>query len=380
MAVPSRGIPMSAAIKSGAFFLAANMGAGILNYLYQVVASKQLNASQFSELSAWMAYFSLFLIVASASQYAANFKPIPTHRLRAILIALILVVFTCLGTWFAVTETFSVVHSALIVVSASVFAWLMGEVQTRLLFGVMASANLGVAAIKLIFALSAATATRPLDLMTLGLIAGYLPASLLLAIVLWRSGRHNQTVSEGSWVAPLLLSFVSTLIPQMDMILIHRTQSPEIFEEFARASLFYKGIYFLVFIFSQWLLPQQVRRTQQVPGWRYLGPGYLGLILLSGGIAWASPLAVSLWLNWPKNPSPLIIFLSCWNIGLLAWIYMHLQKACAEGRLKVPVIASTILVLEILWQLYADWSLNGYYSFALVCQTAMLVWVMRSTR
>lgn len=371
---------MSAAIKSGAFFLAANIGAGILNYLYQVVASKGLNASQFSELSAWIAYFSLFFVVTSASQYAANFKPIPTQRLRPVLSALILVVFACLGAWFAFTETLSVAHSVLIVMSASVFAWLMGEVQTRLLFGIMASANLGVAAIKLIFALSATTAIRPLDMMAFGLIAGYLPASLLLATVLWRSGRQNQTVSTGSWAAPLLLSFVSALIPQMDIILIHRTQSPEIFEEFARASLFYKGIYFLVFIFSQWLLPQQVQRTQQVPGWRYLGPGYLGLILLSGGIAWVSPLAVSWWLNWPKNPSPLIIFLSCWNIGLLAWIYMHLQKACAEGRLKVPAIALTILILEILWQLYAAGSLNAYYSFALVCQTALLGWVMRSTR
>lgn len=370
---------MSAATRSGLIFVGVNMAAGILNYLYQVVASKQLDASEFSKLNAWIAYFSLFLVLASTCQYAANFKPASQAWLKKVLALITVITASCLGAWFLFNEPMSLTHGALIVLSASAVAWLMGEVQTRLMFGIMAIANLGLAASKLLTAITA-NPNEPLTATTLALIIGYLPIAVFLAIALLKSGQNPRVPLKSSWASPLLLSVASTLIPQMDMILVHLSQPTEVFEEFAHASLFYKGIYFLIFIFSQWLLPQQVHQNRQVPGLRYFIPGYVALTIASGLIAFASPFAVSWWLKWPSAPSAQIIFLSCLNISLLAWIYLHLQRACAEGRLRAAAATLIVLGLEMAWQLYAGWSLNAYYAFALACQSAVLVFVMRSTR
>ncbi len=62
-------------LTTGGIYMAANIAAGLLNYLFQVVASRQLSAADFSQMSSWVAHVSVFFILAGVLQYSSNFLP-----------------------------------------------------------------------------------------------------------------------------------------------------------------------------------------------------------------------------------------------------------------------------------------------------------------
>lgn len=370
---------MNAAFNSAALFLALNLIAGLLNYLYQVLAAQRLDAQAFSELSAWIAHFSLAFILPSTLQHAANFYPLPGRWRKPLMGSFVLGTWALFFLWLAFPADLSLGRSALIILSACAWAWMVGELQVRLMLITLASVNLGGALLKLGWSYGWGVAGEVSPFAT-ALILGYAPMSLAMFVILWREKDEPTVAARAAWRPALLLSAAAVAIPQMDLIVTHATQNADTFAEFARASLFYKGIYFVVSIFAQWLLPQQLKQTVKLPGEAMLVPIFLIFSLLAGVAAWLGPMAAAHWLGWETTPDKNVIFFSCLNMCLLTWLYLNLQAACADGRLKVASLALAGLALEATIQLLGAWSLKGYFLCALASQLILLVYVMRSTR
>src|ERR1700677_4971717 len=55
--------------------LADNLGSGLLNYGYQIVAARRLGAADYGLFSTWLAEVSVVLAVATIAQMMANFLP-----------------------------------------------------------------------------------------------------------------------------------------------------------------------------------------------------------------------------------------------------------------------------------------------------------------
>jgi hypothetical protein len=134
--------------------------------------------------------------------------------------------------------------------------------------------------------------------------------------------------------APLLLASATAAFPQVDLIVVRATQGAAVFQDFARASLFYKGLYFLVLILSQWMLPYQIRRSpSSVVRFKWVTLVAISIIG-SAAIALVAPTVSSQIMRWPDAPPGIMIFLSCCNLSLLSWVLLLMQEACAHDRFR----------------------------------------------
>src|SRR4051812_16675927 len=73
--------------RSATLFLLANVAAGVLNYSFQLIASRQLSANDFSELNGWFAELALFFMFGGILQYASNFFPASDKTLKRTIVA-----------------------------------------------------------------------------------------------------------------------------------------------------------------------------------------------------------------------------------------------------------------------------------------------------
>ncbi len=370
---------MNAGFNSGIFFVLINTVAGVAHYIYQVIASRQLSAEDFADLNSWIAHFSLLMVVPATCQYAANFRPIANSRRKPVLLAFSFLIFVLFAGWLWLPGGLTLSHAVLVLIAASLLGWMLGELQSRLWLLSLAVANLTVGLVKLGFVFSQG-GTNKVSSFATAIFISYVPVVVFASVVLWRADRKSLPTASGGWVAPFLLSVASSIIPQMDIVLVKWTQPTDVFENFARASLFYKGIYFLVFMAAQWLLPRQIRQTAPIPGIRAFIPALVIFCAASAAITWISPWLVIWFLGWSSSPPATMVFASCLNICLLAWLYMHLQAACAEGRLKIASMVLLLLAIEAGVQWLAGLSITGYFICAWLFQGFALALVMRSTR
>ncbi|NJM09561.1 MAG: hypothetical protein HC883_01275 [Bdellovibrionaceae bacterium] len=361
-------------------FVLFNLLAGILHYLFQVVASRHLPAQGFSELSSWLAYLSFAFIAASVMQYLSCFLPFPRNKVR---------IFAAVGAAFSIAVLFlpllmpvgALTMGALTGVLACVMSVYLGQAQVRLLFKGMAGANLLVGFSKLVLVYLPWIAQSGAALYTWAVFAGYLPGILLLSLLLIRSHAIKTPVSSADALGPaiwgtLILGTCAALLPQFELMFMEATQSVDVFHGFARLSLFYKGIFFAFLIFSQWLLPLQMR------GIGVSGPKiwdrrlYLLPLALAGAAAVVGPPLANRVLGWEVAPSSLQIFLSCWNMGLLTWIFLLLQELCARGKSRNAglVLGATFAIVPL--QLLVQSGIEIYYVTALVWNSCTVLKVV----
>jgi hypothetical protein len=364
-------------------FLVSNFAGGGLHYLYQVVASRSLDKAAFSAFSFWLANISLGFVLASVAQYVGNFQPTSNSRLRSVAPALggAVVALSLLAVANGGLSLATV--SAMTILSATVNSWLLGQAQNRLLFYTFSTATLLVALCKLAVVWPSFWRASSADLFYVAIVVSYAPSILFLAMRLSLSrGVPSPSAPVGGLAgalgAPLFIASAAAAFPQLDLIVVKATQDAGTFQDFARASLFYKGLYFAFVILLQWMLPYQVRRSSSsVPR---LNRNVLFAVSIGSSalIALVAPTVASVVMHWPDAPPRAMIFCSCCNVCLLSWILFLIQEACAHGRSghALALLGSVGGAYAVVWTLSP--ALSVYFAIALAANcTTIAIYLAR---
>ncbi|MBX3022822.1 MAG: hypothetical protein KF799_14200 [Bdellovibrionales bacterium] len=359
----------SAKWREGGIFVAGNLLAGLLNYLYQVVAARQLRPEDFADLNAWLAHIALFSVSAGLLQYAANFFPSRQNLLRGTIIAFNFIALLFIGRWFTLSGL-TLERAIMIVTLASMAGWLLGQAQIRLAFIAMTVANIVLGLAKLTSAFFPIYEGGSLERFAFSLLFGYVPALWALTYLLWWRGSPERPV-KSSWTAPVILSLTSVMIPQFDMIVMNHTQNPATFESFVKASLFYKSIYFWVYIGAQWLLPHQIQGGAKST-LRGLLLTFLLALIGCAGLTALSPFISTALLKWSEPPALRLVFLSCLHMSLLTMLFLWIQEMCAHRRPQVAALVLAVLAIEAASQWILRFPATNYLILVTVLQTCLL--------
>lgn len=372
-------------IRTGAFFFFSSLAAGGTNYLFQVVASRHLSGEDFSQLNGWFADLSALLMFGGLVQYAGVFWPASRKQLRLAIVSFHLFVFGSLWFWLSRPGVLTLDRAILVFMISTGFGWLMGQLQARKFFITFSLVNLVCAGTKLLMAWAPLGDPHEVTRYAFALFINVLPGLWVISLGLWNSSSVTRTgASSPSWGAPVVFSAATHLIPQFDLVLMHHTQNEASFTEFAHASLFYRGMYFLIFIFAQWLLPKQLE-AQGSSHKKSLVRGFpallLAMVLASFALSLLSPW-ISQWvLKWPTPPARTLILLTCVHMSLLAMVYLWIQEACARNQERFAALALLLLAIEAALQFTLQLSAMTYLVSAGVTQTLFLAYIyLRSFR
>ncbi len=365
-------LPRSWELRSGAFFLVASVGTGLCNYLFQVVAARQLSSENFSQLNGWFADLALFFMFGGVLQFAANFWPSGPRLLRPILVIANALAIAAITYWLTAPGALTLERVLMILVVSTLFSWLMGQVQIRLQFTIISLVNVLGAVSKLGLSVAPFGLPTELNRYAFAMFATYLPGLWIISVYLWSAPKPEPGARHSGWSAPILLSIATAITPQFDLVLMHHTQTSATFAEFAQASLFYKAIYFLIFILAQWLLPRQVKHHNH-EGSAGLPAVAAGGLVLALGLTLISPWISRLLLSWPQGPARSLVFLSCVHTTLLALIFLTVQGACARRDLRLSGLLLAGLALEAGVQMLLRFEANNYLLFIIAAQIVLLV-------
>lgn len=377
--VPLRNPPKY--LRLAGFFFIANITTGVLNYFFQIFASRTLDASDFSRLNAWFADLAVLFFIGGIIQYYGIFFPASRKSLRQAIVGINLGCLGLAGLWALTPPGQTLERSLLIFAGTTAFSWLMGQIQYRKMFATLGVANLAMSLTRLAVIFLPLAALTTVEQFRLAYFANYFPALWLISWYAWRLPDTTQVTLQKNhgwqlWFAPVVMSLATAVIPQFDMVLISRLMPDDIFHDYARASLFARGIYFSFLVLAQWLLPFQIQGDFHNFRNRMINPALAVLSVASAiVIAWLSPWIVSMFFHWDHAPSTSLVFFSCLNVNLLTWLFLLIQKKCAEGQAAKAAIALSGLAVEAAAQFLARWPSEGYFSFAILFQ-AVLVWFL----
>ena len=360
--------------RSGLFFAGSTLAAGGIHYFFQLAAAKNLTQEQFGSLSSWIAYVTVILVIGSFCQYLSNFFPLSGKRLKRTSMGLLGVIsILFFAPMFIRDEQPFYIVGLLVVFMGPIFAWLSGQVQARMLFY-----TLGIGAV-LGALFKIGVAILPVPFMTTesqfywAFVYGFGPPSAFLLFRLWRVADEtiehrsiDKQRSKKEWVEDLtstfVLSFLAVFIPGMDIMVMDWTQDQMTLGLFARIALIYKVIFFGLFIFSQWLLPQQMSNEKLalknfIPSWWKTGiyASFLAIFVATVCTV-AAPYLADLALGFDLYEYREWIFLTCFNITILKASFFCVQDMSASGRPLKGFIATAFLILE--WVTFANLGLN----------------------
>lgn len=354
------------ALKSISYFVAISITAGAFNYLFQVIGARSLSIEDFSKFNEWFAYTSMFAFAGGLLQNAANFYLIPHKQMVRHTLGCLLL--TAIGgiAIFASNDFIPGLFTGIFIIFASMNGWLTGQAQIRLMYKTMAFAGLALATIKVMMAgipLWAPNTESFIRIVTLA----FIPSILLLAIHLFKSDRGQkiqlQHTSHQVIMAAIAISLTTALVPQLDILVLSKTQPKAIFEAFVQASIFYKVVFFFFLIFAQWLLPQQTL-DQGLSAIRKLYtflPILLGLLAATILTVLSEPVSVYI-MNWNPAPPKSYVFLSCINMSLLTWLFLLIQESCAKKLAHKALVIAGLLALLGLGQYIGGWSIYIYFA------------------
>jgi hypothetical protein len=374
-----QGRPLSALM-----FVAANVAAGALNYVFQVIASRTLDKAAFGDLSLWLAKLSIAAVIASVAQYTGTLLPVSGSTLRVAATALAAsTVVLSLVAWL-LPDGSPGLMLALALAFGIANGWVTGQAQNRLLLATFAAAALIVPIVKISIALAPIGHWTGVDRFYGALALGYAPAVVFVAVRLMTTraaaaGRKTGESLASGLSAALVLAFAAAAFPQIDLIVVKATQDPATFQTFARVSLFYKAVFFLFLIAANWLLPYDIR--DRAPRFLRLDSVWLfpAGLLVSAAMAVVSPFVSSLIMHWDEAPPARLVFLACENMCLLSWIFLIVQSACARKRIRPGVLLLGGLVATYALVRALSPSIATYFVVTIAASTAMLTTYITSS-
>lgn len=366
-------------MRDGLVFAAASAVAAALNYLYQVLASRQLSPMEFANLSGWVANLAPLFVLGSLLQYQANFNPATRVGLRLTGVGASLLVIPALFGWWQLPDSLGVASSLMIGLFAALVSWQMGQLQIRLHFKLMAAASIIIAGSRVVITLWPGLTAYDLNLFVFSNLASSAITLWILTAVLWFGAEVEKEKNQRFWQKAIILSLAGALIPQFDMLLMNHTQERDVFVAFAQASLFGRAAYALTMIFAAWLLPHQIR------GHKLSAPWPMSLVIAalfagSAGVAWLSPLIAQTVFGWEVPPSPMLVFLASAELSVLAVLFVKIQSACARSRINEAGLYMAILFVEAILQWILRLPAQTFLALALTAQTLTVLGVWRSDK
>lgn len=360
------------------FFLIANIVAGVFHYLFQVIGVKRLDPADFGQLMGWMAYAALGFSLGLLAQSLANFFP-QSHRALRWQSAVILVI-SAITTYISIThELSSTLHAVVGIIMFAFLGWLNGQTQTQKLFLALGIVGLAVATAKLSVVLlpSVITSEQFYWGYTLNPIIGI---SFLAVMFFFRKKTSSQApdlhVKDGVSAA-IILAFITMFIPQFDILFVAQTQSAEVTGEFAQVALIYRGIFFFILIFAQWLLPSQIQGQKSNLSTKEEHKRIA--IALGGGVLIAAmasilgpPLANTI-LGISLGEHPWWIFYSTVHVCILTILFLRIQKDCAALKLKSATIQTLTMIFVLSLMMYLKPQVTTYLVIVCVAHFTLLL-------
>lgn len=255
---------------------------------------------------------------------------------------------------------------------ATLFMWLLGQLQSRLLFFAVGTVLMVSAGSKLATALLGHnTASSEAAFYWAFWMSFVLPVGLILIFAVMSEMKSETTPVTLSFseikkrlLATTALATAATLIPQVDILVAQQLLSPELLGEFSRVSLFYKAGYFGLAIVAQWLLPHQIQQNvsnHKSANWILV---LFGLGILGAATAGAvGPALAEYLLKFSLAESRTWIFLSCLNMSAMIALYFFIQTDCSNLYLRRPfILLSLVSGANLVW-LYTSPSMTQF----LVC-------------
>lgn len=361
-------------MKSGLFFLAANLAAGAFNYLFQVIAAQRLSPADYARLNGWFADLALFFVLSGLLQYYSNFAPARRGALRAGIVAINVAGLAIAAMWLGMPGPLGPFHTTMIVLNSCMTGWLLGQAQIRLRFVTLALVSLGVGVCRVTLVQVPGLAGGEFEKFTFVSLVVFVVSIWILSGSLWTAEdtKGNQRQGGERWRSAAILSIATAIIPQFDMFLMSHTQAESDFVLFTYASLFGRAVFAVMSIFAQWLLPNQLRGKDLRPKFESWMP-VLGVFTLSGVVAALSPFVGEHLLRLKGLPGIDLVFLASCEISLLALIFVVVQSACATGRVGFAVFVLGVLGVEASCQLLVKMQMNSFLIWALVTQTALVL-------
>lgn len=357
--------------RSGLIFFAVSVGAGLFNYLFQVVAGRNLSAQNFANLNAWLANLSILFALGGLAQFVANFRPAALSQLRLSIVVFNFAAFLAIWYWIHTPGDLTWDRGFILVILSTMFGWLSGQAQIRLAFFVLSVAGLIVAVTKFGLAVALVGSGTDLQKYVFSLAAALFCGVWFLSFYLWTAADIDSPRTSPSWMAPILLSLATAIFPQFDLILMSHTQTAEDFSDFARASLFFRAVYFLIFIGAQWLLPRQIQG--QVRSLSSSLPRIAGLTLAASAVlTFLAPYVSTAILNWERSPASLLIFLSSVQVSAMALLLLQVQELCARGQTRPALFVFATLAVESLVQAVFQFKMETYLLLAIGMHSLLL--------
>ncbi len=353
-------------LKSISYFIAINIAAGVLNYLFQVVGARSLSIEDFSKFNKWYAYTTMFALTGGLLQNAANFYLIPHKQIIRQNVIFVVLAIIGLGLVLSERSESTRLFTGIFILFATMNGWLTGQSQVRLMYQTMAFAGLTIAAVKVGlagFQIWPSTTETYIKIITLA----FVPSIALLSYRLFKSEKNlNIQVRHTSREvisAAIAISVATALVPQIDILILSKTLNKNTFEAFIQASIFYKVVFFFFLIVAQWLLPQQTldQGLSIIRKLYTFAPLALGLAAASILTLISEPVSVNI-MNWHPAPPRSYVFFSCINMSLLTWLFLLIQEACAKRKAHVALGSVVGLILLGVFQYLTGWSIHIYFA------------------
>lgn len=359
--------------KGGVLFFAANFVGAVFNYLFQVISSRQLTTEGFADLNGWFANVSLFYILGAFLQFGAAFNPARKKILRAIALASSGIGAVFILLWNLFPASTGNWHAVLIVSTVIALGWLTGQAQIRLKFGALALMGFTIATSRVAMTFYPSGADALAKYVFINFVV-YVFAIWILAGALVSAEDVQVPLKSGNWQNAILLSIAAVVIPQFDMFLMNHTQPKADFAEFTRASLFGRGVFAIISITAQWLLPSQIRNGEGVD-YRKIWMGVVAALALSGLVAGCSTFVAGTIFNWQDIPAKSLVFLASAEISILAVTFMAVHALCAQHNFRAAFIILAVLGLEGMAQLVFKFPMFNYLIVAMVIQIITILGV-----
>lgn len=350
---------LTSKLSASLIFALGNLLAGVLNYTFNLYGARQLDLVAFGQFNTWLAYVSVAHVVGSFSLFLSNFYfSKPKTLALTIGSVLFLSIFAYVGLIFTTAETAPWLAAIASVAIGVLGSWVVGQLQTRQMFGVIGLIILITAISKLSFAWLGVTILGGASSFYWSLPAASFPAFLVLLIFMLRRMPDSSppvaqipTNMTKAAMSAMILSFTFVFLPQMDILYVHWTQDQETVGRFAHVSLIYKAVFFSLTILAQLLLPSQIKAAR-AGDTLFQQMHQLKLVPIVFAVAIAVSMTASLTAPMLQFISPPLgdptlktwIFMSCFNMTMLSAVLFVLQNYAAATRIRPAAICIAVLL------------------------------------
>lgn len=345
--------------KENWIFAGAQMGAGVLNYAFQIWASQKLTPTEFGLWSGWFAHFSFFLFVT-----------IWIQSLTTIQGALPVVVST-MTAWaaFAVMTAFSIFAVSSGFEDYAGWAWMLlfstffGLGLSHRFLLVAAAGSVTISVSKFVIAYFYPS----FDGFRWAILFG--PAFACLFFLAYYPKFHALASKPKPLKRPvifsaLFLAVATALIPQLDLLSAQSILTPDQLGGFAKVALLYKGIFFLLMILAQVLVTYQVKGATLKISYLNLGALYLFGVIAAFILPYFRILSYlpGFWMTGATV-----------HIVSLSLMFFLTQQEAANQRWAWPALWTLILAAEYSLARYAGFGLLNYWIAGVAAESISIV-------